>query len=116
MEDIKYDSLKNPSAFPEAIPMNATNNWDNRPYDTSNGAVPIHNRQNSTTSMSDVMSQPVQQPTGGYTDYGYQQQQYPGQAYTHDPGPTPKFSDAYYGGPSPDVQRPLHAQGHPGES
>jgi hypothetical protein len=113
-ERIKYDSLKDPSQVNEAIPMNSRTDWDSRPYDTGYSQAPAHNRQPSAMSMSDVMAQPMQQPSGGYNDHGYQP--YPAQAYTQDPGPTPKYSDTYYGGPSQGVNRPPHTQGHPGES
>lgn len=68
-------------------------------WDTQDGYAGVHRRQDSTTSMSDVMTLPVRKAEDSY-DYRYQQS-YPPQAPSHAYSTTrdvPKFSDAY-GGP-----------------
>jgi hypothetical protein len=117
-------------------------NRRNDPWDTRNSSdslrSPIkdsdrgynHLRQESATSVSDVMSQPQQlaRDTFSHQDYAYQQnfhpQQgydrdtpaYPTHMYTQDPTPTPMYNDVSYGGVTSHLDQPPHAQAHPGES
>ncbi|KAJ4001017.1 hypothetical protein F5050DRAFT_1561732 [Lentinula boryana] len=122
---IKYDALNDPSnpLNGEGIPMNSRDPWEANDY--TGGYT--HGRQTSASSMNDVMNQPVRQPRDGlsYSDaapyipqqndpYGASVSR-PYNAYTQDPGPTPKFNDPYYDDSS-DLNRPSHAQAHPGES
>ncbi|KAJ3976971.1 hypothetical protein EV361DRAFT_880945 [Lentinula raphanica] len=125
---IKYDALNDPSnpLNGEGIPMNGRDPWDARNSNEYNGGY-NHNRQASAASMNDVMNQPVRQPRDGfsYSDaapyvpqrndpYGTSMSR-PNNAYTEDPGPTPGFSDPYYGDSS-NLNRPSQVQAHPGES
>ncbi|KAJ3800843.1 hypothetical protein GGU11DRAFT_676430 [Lentinula aff. detonsa] len=122
---IKYDALNDPSnpLNGEGIPMNSRDPWEANDY--TGGYT--HGRQTSASSMNDVMNQPVRQPRDGlsYSDaapyipqqnnpYGASVSR-PYNAYTQDPGPTPKFNDPYYDDSS-DLNRPSRAQAHPGES
>ncbi|TFK41079.1 hypothetical protein BDQ12DRAFT_678850 [Crucibulum laeve] len=139
----KYDQLYDPTRplNSDSIQMNnRTDPWDSRPSTESlhspegrNDRDYKHLRQTSAASASDVMSQPYQEPKDSLSnaDYGYQTQTayppysdgqttnkpaYPSYAYTQEPGPTPQYNDNYYSGPSSNVDRPAHAQSHPGES
>lgn len=133
-DQVKYDALGSTNALQaDSFPMNnrSSQPWDNRPRaDQYNDKGFAHHRQDSTTSMSDVMTQPVHQPKDSYyyseepqtyPPQGYHARQalgpsQPSQAYTADPGPTPQYSDTMYSGPSSSLDRPAYAQAHPGES
>jgi hypothetical protein len=120
----KYDAL-NDSVNPvtsDSIPMDSRGAWGERHERPGYG----HMHKESAASMSDVMNQPVHQPRDGFNYNTYPQQSADGydgyddalsaprQAYTNDPGPTPKFSNAIYGGPST-MDAPPQVQSHPGE-
>ncbi|KAE9411028.1 hypothetical protein BT96DRAFT_952841 [Gymnopus androsaceus JB14] len=126
-DHIKYDALNDPSnpLNGEGIPMNDRDPWDARPSTDYAGGY-THGRQPSGASMTDVMNQPVREPRDGfsYSDatpydpqrngpYGDSVSQ-PNQAYTQDPGPTPKYNNAYYDDSS-DLNLPPNAQYHPAE-
>lgn len=128
-DQVKYDALG--ATQMDNIPMNTRGDaWAPADHIQAHDAGGFaHHRRDSSTSMSDVMTLPVHQPQDNVNyNYGYQQtyppQGYPSrqasgpsqlsQAYTTDPGPTPKFSDAIYGGPS-SMDKPGHALAHPGE-
>ncbi|RDB28594.1 hypothetical protein Hypma_015442 [Hypsizygus marmoreus] len=117
----KYDQLNN-----DSIPMNKRNDpWDSRPSADSvlsprDGHNYNHLRQESGTSVSDMLAQPQVQPKDSLsnTDYAYQQSSYPppsrklsrGGASMYNPHArddtlTPQY-DAYYGSRVP--------QGYPG--
>lgn len=106
--------------------MNKRDPWEARPSGDYAGGY-THGRHLSGASMSDVMNQPVREPRDGfaYSDaapydpqrngpYGDPVSQ-PNQAYTQDPGPTPRYNNAYYDD-SPDLNIPSNTQAHPGES
>lgn len=137
----KYDQLDTTiSQHNDGIPLaNRNDPWDSRPSTESmqhdNERQYSHVRQESAASASDVLSQPYQQSRDGYSDYRYentyppQTQPYlekkgsqgkalshPSYAYTQEPGPTPQYSDTFYGGPSDHLDRPPQSQTHPGES
>jgi len=113
----KYNALNDSAnAFNDSIPMNTRGDpWDTRPS-TDAPYGHSHTRQASDMSMSDVMAQPVRRPTDEVSVYSYSQ--YPPQpadAHTTDEHPTPKYSDSFYGGPSPHGEKPAHTQSHPGQ-
>ncbi|KAJ4489339.1 hypothetical protein C8J55DRAFT_422353 [Lentinula edodes] len=125
-DHIKYDALNDPTnpLNGEGIPMNSRDPWDARTSADYPGGY-THGRQASAASMNDVMNQPVRQPRDGfsYSDAAapYVPQpnyegsvSHPNNAYTQDPGPTPKFNDPYYDDSS-NLNRPSQAQAHPGE-
>jgi len=126
-DHIKYDALNDPSnpLNGEGIPMNNRDPWDARPSTDYAGGY-THGRQPSGASMTDVMNQPVREPRDGFSysdatpydpqrngSYGDSVSQ-PNQAYTQDPGPTPKYNNAYYDDSS-DLNLPPNAQYHPAE-
>ncbi|KAL0580371.1 hypothetical protein V5O48_001616 [Marasmius crinis-equi] len=127
-DHIRYNSLSDP-LNPDNIPMNNRNDWNASPSSTDSAERGYgHAKQASAASMSDLMNQPVHQPKDGYSDaysrpYPPQRQfssssafQSPSNAYTQDPGPTPRFNDPYYAGSSTaGVGRPAQAQAHPAE-
>lgn len=117
--------------------------WDSRPSTDSitypadqNEGRYNHIRQDSAASVEDVLSQPYQQPKDSLSTYNYgYQDTYPPQsnpyfdrqpskgsalaqpsyAYTQEPGPTPKYSDPYYGSAATDLDQPARSQAHPVE-
>ncbi|GAW08001.1 acyl- dehydrogenase [Lentinula edodes] len=92
-DHIKYDALNDPTnpLNGEGIPMNSRDPWDARTSTDYPGGY-THGRQpNYEGSLS-----------------------HPNNAYTQDPGPTPKFNDPYYDDSS-DLNRPSQAQAHPAE-
>jgi len=136
----KYDQLNDSMPLTsENIPLaNRNDPWDSRPSTDSVHAADRrydHVRQESATSVSDVMNQPYQQPKEDYSNHGYDNTSYPPQsqgglarygsqgnslshpahAYTQDPGPTPQYSDSFYGGPSNQFDRPPNSYTHPAE-
>ena len=76
-----------------------------------------HQRSMSGQSVSTIIGEPLQQEAGGYDGYGPYATRQPANAYTQDPGPTPRVGDSYYygGGGAAVVNRPLPSQAHPGE-
>lgn len=77
-----------------------------------------HLRQESGASVSDMLSQPQQVPKDTFSqqDYGRDAPSYPTNMYTQDPAPTPMYHGVSYSGPtSSHLDRPPHAQAHPGE-
>lgn len=124
----KYSALSdsvNPNNA-EGIPLNSRGSGDNIPYRDG------HLRTDSMASMSDVMNQPMAQPrdgfsnnygTSGYAQSGYPVRQgsysdyvpQPNNAYTADPGPTPRYNQNIYSGPTTGLEKPMEAQYHPAE-
>ncbi|KAJ7361642.1 hypothetical protein DFH08DRAFT_844756 [Mycena albidolilacea] len=123
----QYDSLNNATALNE---RNALNNR-NDPYDSGyqqrnvGGGDYAHLRKESTTSMSDVLSEPIQQANDGYSmnrqgSYPPPQRQpsLPVNAYTQDEAPTPKMGQSYYSDRTAvdgNLEKPALSQAHPGE-
>lgn len=86
--------------------------WDT-PVNNTDQTVYGHRRQDSSISMSDVMAQPVHKQVDDYSDY---RSAYPPQpAHLMEDNTTPKYSENFYGGPSPHGERPPNAQVHPGQ-
>ncbi len=111
----KYDALNDSSrAFNDTIPMSTRGDtWDSRPSGEAQGDDYRHRRQNSSISMSDVMSQPVRRATDENSNYS--RSAYPPEpAHTLDDSATPNHSDTFYGGPSPHGEKPANTQAHPG--
>ena len=112
----KYQSLLHDSKSSNSIPlMDRGGAWDSRPS-TENLVQPGgHARHDSNASVATVMADKVQ----GYSD-NYAAYPPPMNAYTQEPGPTPRAYDNYYtnqptyGGGG--VGYPERSQAHPGES
>ncbi|KAJ7169972.1 hypothetical protein C8R46DRAFT_896618 [Mycena filopes] len=119
----------------EAIPFQNENiamNNRNDPYDSAyqqrnGGAEYAHLRKESAASMSDVLSEPIQQPRDGYAmdrqgSYpppSQRQPTMPPNAYTEDETPTPRVGQSYYSDDrtlaSGNMEKPAYSQAHPGE-
>ncbi|KAF9460818.1 hypothetical protein BDZ94DRAFT_1222454 [Collybia nuda] len=129
----KYDQLNG-----DNIPMNRRSDpWDSRlSSDSPRSPAPKHDnhgynhiRQESGASVSDMLSQPQQMPKDIFSqqDYGYQPRSYshqeygratpsyPTNTYTQNPSPTPIYHDTPHNDPISYLNRPPHAQAHPGE-
>jgi len=111
----KFDSMYDASnPLTSDIPLN--NRWGIRPSDENlleNQPRGYHSRQGSGASVSSVLND-KQPQYGSYETYPPVQ---PGNAYTQDPGPTPRAHDSYYYGSGYDVagmERPDRTQPHPG--
>ncbi|KAG7099296.1 hypothetical protein E1B28_001154 [Marasmius oreades] len=125
-DHIRYNALNDSTN--ENIPMNDRNDWDTRPSQEYMEGEYAHGRQGSAASVADIINQPTHNPEDGFSKtysrpYPPERQVSSGSAfhpptiaYTQDPGPTPKFNDAYYiGNPTAGVGRPAQAQPHPAE-
>ncbi|KAF8216128.1 hypothetical protein K438DRAFT_1560922 [Mycena galopus ATCC 62051] len=124
----QYDSLKNAAIQNENIAMNNRNPYD-PPHPARNvgGADYSHIRTESTTSMSDVLSEPIQQSHDGFSMKGQgsypppqRQPTLPASAYTQDETPTPRMAgQSYYSDERTlydgNVEKPGFSQAHPGE-
>ena len=127
----KYAALNESSnpLNPDSFAMN-DRKVDSQVY--SDNPTHPHTRQDSVASMSDIMNQPVREPFDSYSNYsnnpayqpyypGRQQPTYtdtvppPRNAYTTDPGPTPKFTNNMYYGESSNLEKPEIIYNHPGE-
>ncbi|KAF7307003.1 hypothetical protein MIND_00493100 [Mycena indigotica] len=77
-----------------------------------------HQRQESISSLSDVMAQPIQQNNQNYRQATYPPTMPPG-AHTEDETPTPRVGASYYDAPydksSSNIEKPPQTQSHPAE-
>ncbi|KAJ7110121.1 hypothetical protein C8R44DRAFT_801415 [Mycena epipterygia] len=129
----KYDALNESTTFQND---NFAMNNRNDPFDSADGpyqqrdvggAEYTHLRKESVASMSDVLAEPIQQPSdaysirqGSYPPPSRRQPSLPSNAYTQDESPTPKAAPSYYSDartmvPGNDLDRPAFTQAHPGE-
>lgn len=116
----KYDSLNDPTKpLTSDIPLSTrADPWESHP--TTQRLMQdaaTHSRQSSLASVSTVIADKQQQPVdyGNYGQTAYAPN-YPNQAYTQTPGPTPmansyNTSSAYSG-----MEAPVPSQPHPGAS
>ncbi|EJF67029.1 hypothetical protein DICSQDRAFT_131301 [Dichomitus squalens LYAD-421 SS1] len=106
----RYSSLLNESSKSMTIPLTDRGAWDPRTSMENLVQPSGHARHDSDASVATVMADKPQ----GYSDYP---PHVPGNAYTQEPGPTPRVYDSYYdnynatGG----VGYPERSQAHPGE-
>lgn len=114
-----YESGFDAKPLTNDIPlMNRSNAWDSKPSEDpllSERARPYdHQRSSSGQSISTIIGEPLQQEASGYDGYGSQYTQQPVDAHIQDPGPTPHYSDYYYGGSgAAGVNKPLPSLAHP---
>jgi hypothetical protein len=138
-DHIKYDSVSLKPA--DAIAMTDRNDpWDTRVSHDEDRTRPGHYRDHSTTSASDVLSEPQAVASDSLSDrnYGYRQGSYPPEnqyqnyptrqnsqpatlvhpmdAYTHEPTPTPSYPQYNNYSSGTTYGSPPNAQAHPGES
>ncbi|KAJ7254018.1 hypothetical protein B0H12DRAFT_1115539 [Mycena haematopus] len=123
----QYDSLNN-----TAIQNNIAMNNRNGPYDSYQqrnvgGADYAHIRKESTASISDVLSEPIQQANdsysmsrqGSYPPPAQRQPALPANAYTQDETPTPRAGQTYYSDDRTmvdgNLEKPEFSQAHPAE-
>ncbi|KAJ7786417.1 hypothetical protein B0H16DRAFT_1490398 [Mycena metata] len=126
----KYDTVNETTPFQnENIAMNNRNDPYDSPYQQRNvgGADYAHIRKESAASMSDVLSEPIQQPRDGYSmerqgSYpppSQRQPTLPPNAYTEDETPTPRVGQSYYNDDrtmaSANMEKPPYSQAHPAE-
>ena len=94
------------------IPLTDRGAWDSRNSTENLVQASGHARHDSDASVATVMADKVQ----GCTDYP---PHVPGNAYTQEPGPTPRAYDNYYdnyNSTAGGVGYPERSQAHPGES
>ncbi|KAJ7706083.1 hypothetical protein B0H17DRAFT_1156472 [Mycena rosella] len=128
----KYDALnESPSFHNDNIAMNNRADPFNSRYSADapyqQGAEYAHLRKESAASMSDVMAEPIQQPSDSYSirqgsyppPSQHRQPSLPSNAYTYNEAPTPRVGQTYYsddrtvaGG---NLDKPALSQAHPGE-
>ncbi|KAJ6575213.1 hypothetical protein B0H19DRAFT_1208652 [Mycena capillaripes] len=128
----QYDSLNQSTTFRnENVALNSNNDAYDSRYSADAyqpravGTDYAHLRKDSAASMSDVLSEPMQQPTDTYRQGSYaapsqRQPSLPANAYTQDETPTPKVGQSYYNDSdrtmySGDLEKPALSQAHPGE-
>ncbi|KAJ7492532.1 hypothetical protein FB451DRAFT_1020995 [Mycena latifolia] len=128
----KYDALNETTTFQnDNIAMNNRKEpYDSRysseaPYQRSGEYA--HLRKESAVSMSDVMAEPIQQPSdggysirqGSYPPPSQRKPSLPANAYTQDETPTPRIGQSYYSDDrtvvAGNLDRPAVSQAHPGE-
>ena len=136
----QYEKVPGPSQplTTENIPLQTSDPWDSRPSEdfanhrsaaSRQDSRYTHLRNQSSTSASDIMSLPSQEPKDGFRDANYeydsykpsaQVEQYPTYPnYAHTQGVAPTPTDNYYRdnvNTTSHVERPMQAQPHPGES
>jgi len=126
----QYGVLKESTTFQnENIAMNNRNDTYDNPFQQHNvgGSEYAHLRKESAMSMSDVLAEPMQQPSdsysverqGSYPPPSQRKPSLPANAYTQDETPTPRVGQSYYsdrtmvaGG---DLEKPVLSQAHPAE-
>ncbi|KAF7310982.1 hypothetical protein HMN09_00641500 [Mycena chlorophos] len=73
-------------------------------------------KRESAASMSDVLSEPIQQPNENYRQGSYPPPTLPPNAQTEDESPTPRMGGTYYDtGYDGNIERPPTSQAHPAE-
>ncbi|KAF7339389.1 hypothetical protein MSAN_02152800 [Mycena sanguinolenta] len=127
----QYDSLSTTAQKDDIAMNNRSGAYDSSypsdPYQQRNigGADYAHIRKESTASMSDVLSEPIQQPSDTYSmsrqgTYPPPQRQpsVPANAYTQDETPTPR-GQTYYSDDrnmvDGNLEKPAFSQAHPAE-
>ncbi|KAJ7038097.1 hypothetical protein C8F04DRAFT_951339 [Mycena alexandri] len=130
LDHAKYDTVNETTPFQsDNIAMNNRNDPYDSPYQQRNvgGVDYAHLRKESAASMSDVLSEPIQQPRDGYSmerqgSYPPPSQRkptLPPNAYTEDETPTPRIGQSYYSDDrtmvSGNMEKPPYSQAHPGE-
>ncbi|KAJ6604743.1 hypothetical protein DFH09DRAFT_1443906 [Mycena vulgaris] len=115
----KYDSLNQSPPFQnENTAMNNSRYSADAPY--QRGGEYAHLNRESAASMSDVLAEPIQQPSDGYSMRSSQRKPtLPANAYTEDEAPTPRVGQSYYSNDrtmvAGNLEKPSLSQAHPGE-
>ncbi|KAJ7783888.1 hypothetical protein DFH07DRAFT_789505 [Mycena maculata] len=121
----KYDTFNESTTLQnESIALNNRNEPYDPPYQQRDIGGYSHLRKESAASLSDVLAEPVQQPSDGYSVYrqgsypppSQRQPSLPANAYTLDESPTPRVGQSYdSGNRTADIDRPMTSQAHPAE-